>query len=59
MNERKWNCNFCHEIRQVIYKHQIVHIQQQTIPTTSFQSPRASTPSPDLSGSLGVTTPGP
>ena len=41
----------CHEIRQVIYQH-----QRQTMPTTTFQSPRASTPLRDFSGSYGVTT---
>lgn len=49
----------CHKIRQVIYKHQMAHIQHQTMPATPFQSPRASTPSPDFSGGLGVTSPGP
>ena len=47
----------CHKIRQVIYKHQMAHIQHQTMPATPFQSPRASTPSPDFSGGLGVTSP--
>ena len=37
-----------HEIRHVIYKHQMAHIQHQTIPGTPFQSPRAPTPSPDF-----------
>ena len=41
----------CHEIRQVIYKH-----EGQTMPATPFQSPRASTPLRDFSGSVRVTT---
>ena len=38
----------CHEIRPVIYKHQMAHMQHQTMPTIPFHSPRAPTPSPDF-----------
>ena len=43
----------------VIYKRQKAHIQHQAMPTTPFQSPRASMTSSYFSGSLGVTIPGP